>query len=113
MEAEESVMKNPVKMSKIRQQLEAELAAKTEKKRARKEAKKAKKEAKKVNKYPSTLLFCSVLLLCIGNVFCCRCCLCVIIVGNQSVHEACCTIVSRVSVQRGLFSCAKGFVVLL
>lgn len=42
------MINNPVKMSKIRQQLEAELAAKAEKKRAKKEAKKAKKEAKKV-----------------------------------------------------------------
>lgn len=48
MEAEESVVNNPVKMSKIRHQLEAELAAKDERKRAKREAKKAKKEAKKV-----------------------------------------------------------------
>lgn len=44
MEAEQSVVNNPVKMSRIRHQLEAELAAKAEKKKA----KKAKKEAKKV-----------------------------------------------------------------
>lgn len=48
MEAEQSVVNNPVKMSKIRHQLEAELAAKADKKRAKKEAKKAKKDAKKV-----------------------------------------------------------------
>lgn len=42
------MVNNPVMMSKIRQQLEAEMAAKAEKKRAKKEAKKAKKEAKKV-----------------------------------------------------------------
>lgn len=39
---------NPVKMSKMMHQLQAELDAKAEKKRAKKEAKKAKKEAKKV-----------------------------------------------------------------
>lgn len=49
MEAEENVVNNPVKMSKIRHQLEAELAAKADKKRAKKAAKKAKKEAKKVD----------------------------------------------------------------
>ena len=47
MEAEQSVVNNPVKMSKIRHQLEEELAAKAEKKRAKKDAKKAKKEARK------------------------------------------------------------------
>lgn len=52
MEAEQSVVNNPVKMSKMMHQLQAELDAKAEKKRAKKEAKKeakkAKKEAKKV-----------------------------------------------------------------
>ena len=47
MEAEQSVISNPVKMSKIRHQLEEELAAKAEKKRAKKETKKAKKDARK------------------------------------------------------------------
>ncbi|CAM9726949.1 unnamed protein product, partial [Laminaria digitata] len=47
MEAEQSVINNPVKMSKIRHQLEEELAAKAEKKRAKKDAKKAKKDARK------------------------------------------------------------------
>lgn len=48
MEAEQSVVNNPVKMSKMMHQLQAELDAKAEKKRAKKEAKKAKKDAKKV-----------------------------------------------------------------
>lgn len=48
MEAEKSVVNNPVKMSKMMHQLQAELDAKAEKKRAKKEAKKAKKDAKKV-----------------------------------------------------------------
>ncbi len=48
MEAEQSVVDNPVKMSKMMHQLQAELDAKAEKKRAKKEAKKAKKEARKV-----------------------------------------------------------------
>lgn len=48
MEAEQSVVNNPVKISKMMHQLQAELDAKAEKKRAKKEAKKAKKEAKKV-----------------------------------------------------------------
>lgn len=47
MEAEQSVVNNPVKMSRIRQQLEEELTAKAEKKKA----KKAKKDAKKVLLY--------------------------------------------------------------
>lgn len=54
MEAEQSVINNPVKMSKIRHQLEEELAAKAEKKRAKKDAKKAKKDARKdAKKVPS------------------------------------------------------------
>lgn len=48
MEAEQSVVNNPVKMSKMMHQLQAELDAKAEKKRAKKDAKKAKKDAKKV-----------------------------------------------------------------
>ena len=55
MEAEQSVVNNPVKMSKMMHQLQAELDAKAEKKRAKKEAKKAKKEAKKV-RYARVLL---------------------------------------------------------
>lgn len=48
MEAEQAVVNNPVKMGRIRHQLEAELAAKAEKKKAKKEAKKAAKDAQRV-----------------------------------------------------------------
>ena len=58
MEAEQSVVNNPVKMSKMMHQLQAELDAKAEKKRAKKEAKKAKKEAKKVLRSAVPLFFC-------------------------------------------------------
>lgn len=57
MEAEQSVVNNPVKMSKMMHQLQAELDAKAEKKRAKKEAKKAKKEAKKVNALGRSCVF--------------------------------------------------------
>ncbi|CAM9819179.1 unnamed protein product [Discosporangium mesarthrocarpum] len=49
-EAQDSVVSNPVKMSRIRQQLEAELAERAGKKRAKREAKEAKREAKKAKK---------------------------------------------------------------
>ncbi|CAM9504672.1 unnamed protein product [Choristocarpus tenellus] len=49
-EAQNSVVNNPVKMSRIRHQLEAELAERAEQKRARKEAKKAKKGERKQEK---------------------------------------------------------------
>ena len=46
----EDVVKNPVKMARIRQQLEAEMAAKKEKKKRKKEKKRTRKEAKKAKK---------------------------------------------------------------
>lgn len=44
------MVKNPVKMARIKQQLEAELRAKKEKKKMKKEAKKEKKRARKEEK---------------------------------------------------------------